>query len=284
MLFLIVLFIFIKSNTTEHFYPYESYNLPKTIYLYWHDKNNSSVLENIKCWKRNIPQDWKIEFINSNNIKQYVSNEFYEKYKHLDATRFSDFLRLELLYNNGGVWMDAFILVTNGKFLDEYRNEMINSNYNATLYNFATRNIGNDIYLENWWIMAPQYSIFIHDLKYEFNRSYEMGFLNYKKNILIPSGINLTNTLGYGDATYLMQHAIINYLFYIGKNYNLNIKNATDNMFKIHDMFNWNHKQVATYLKSNNNWKKTVYAIKLVKTTRNMFKNQKDFLSIIQKI
>ena len=210
-------------------------------------------------------------FINNDNIDKYVSKKFIIDHKNLDPTKFSDFLRLELLYNNGGLWVDAFILLSNGYFIDNYRNEMILNNYDVTLYNFEVKNTYNTIYLENWFIMAPQYSKFIFDVKTEFDKSYNMGFLNYKKNILIPSKVDLTNTIGYGNATYLLQHAIINYLYHKGNKYNNNIKSASESMFKIQNKLNWNHKKISEVLLENNEWTNSIYAIKLVKTTRRFF-------------
>ena len=249
----------------------KSYILPKNIYMYWHDRTNKSVEENLKCWRNNIPEKWNIHFINNDNIDKYVSKKFIIDHKNLDPTKFSDFLRLELLYNNGGLWVDAFILLSNGYFIDNYRNEMILNNYDVTLYNFEVKNTYNTIYLENWFIMAPQYSKFIFDVKTEFDKSYNMGFLNYKKNILIPSKVDLTNTIGYGNATYLLQHAIINYLYHKGNKYNNNIKSASESMFKIQNKLNWNHKKISEVLLENNEWTNSIYAIKLVKTTRRFF-------------
>ena len=277
---LILIYICAKKIIIENF---NSYHLPKTIYLYWHDATNPFVLENINCWKRNIPKEWTIEFVNDSNINEYVSKEFTEKYKDLDRTKFSDFLRLELLYEYGGVWMDAFIFITNGKFLDDFREEMLKNEYDATLFNFSSKNTKTTVYLENWWIMTPPHSNLISDMRTEFNKSYEMGFLNYKKNILLPSGIDLSNTIGYEDDIYLMQHAIIHYLVHSGKVYKINIKNASESMFKIHDMFNWDHYQVANYLSENNNWKNDVYAVKMIGATRKVFQGKEDKLIEIMK-
>ena len=39
-------------------------------------------------------------------------------------------------------------------------------------------------FLENWFIMAPKHSIFIKDLYDYFEKSYDMGFSNFKKKNL----------------------------------------------------------------------------------------------------
>ena len=246
---------------------YDNYELPKNIYVYWNQPNNQIINSNIKLWKSKVPHDWKIIFINENTLQNHVSKEFINKYKNLNPTRFSDFLRLELLHNHGGVWIDAGIIIIDGNFLDNFRSEMITHKYDATIYNLIDNNLLDTPYLENWFIMAPKNSYYIKDLYKEFNKAFEMDFVKYKKEILIPSSVNLTKTIKHGDNTYLMQHAIVNYLFKIGCKYKLNIKDSYDSMFKLHKLNNWNDQQTINSLLSNNNWS-GYYAIKLTSGQR----------------
>jgi hypothetical protein len=99
-----------------------------------------------------------------------------------------------------------------------------------------------------------------------------MTFLKYKKTVLIPSKINLKNTIhDDNDDTYLMQHAIIHYLFHQNKKYNLNIKDANDSMFKIHNKVSWDNSKIINYIIENDNWDK-FYAIKLGGNQRRVLK------------
>jgi hypothetical protein len=240
--------------------------LPKTIYAYWDKPGNEIINAHIETWKRNIPKDWTISFITQDNISDYVSKEFLDKYKDLDPTRFSDFLRVELLAKNGGVWMDAGIILINGEFLDKYHNEMIMNHYDVTLYTLKARTESAP-YLENWFMMAPKNSPYIVDLYDEFRRSYEMGFYQYKAQVLIPSGVELDNTIGYGPSTYLMQHAIANYLLHTGHTYKFNIKDSEFSMFQIQHQIGWNNQKIAEFILSNTDWSK-YDAIKLIGSTR----------------
>ena len=247
-----------------------NYILPKKIYSYWDNLENNIIIQShYNSWLRNI-KGWEINIINKNNLKDYVSDDFINKYIELDSIRFSDFLRLELLKTNGGVWLDAGIFVTkNSLFLDKFRDEMITNKYDATLYELKGATIDKDMpYLENWFIMAPKNSKLITDIYYEFNRAFEMGFLKYKIDILIPSKINLTNTLGYLERTYLMQHAIINYLFKNNK-YNINIKNTSDSMFKLQNDSGWdNNITIHNIITNSPEYWKNIYAVKLCSPQR----------------
>jgi len=293
ILFIIIGFFYILNNFLPQYENFnninknkEPYILPKKIFMYWNNLSNNKIIQaNIELCKRKIPNDWEINVIDNNNLNQYVSREFINKYSWLDPTRFSDFLRLELLKNYGGVWMDAGIIVINGTFLNTFYNEMIELRYDACLYELKSRTIDPNIpYLENWFIMSKKNGELINDLYTEFNKSFEMDFLKYKLNVLIPSGVILEKTIGYDDKrTYLMQHAIINYLFHQGHKYNINIKDAQDSMFKIQIYKKWNNNKIIEYILNNNNWN-NFYAIKLTHINRKGIKDEEKYIKKINSL
>lgn len=173
-----------QYNIEKYTEPKNDYILPKIVYGYWDNLSTNKVIQShINTWKRKLSQEWKIIILNKDNVNEYVSEDFIKKYKNLNSTRFSDFLRMELL-KNGGAWIDGGIIITNGNFLDKYHDEMMKNKYDATLYELKKNTV--DIktpYLENWFIMAPKNSKLISDVYREFDKSYHMGFNNYKKDI-----------------------------------------------------------------------------------------------------
>jgi len=276
LIFLIIFFIFnfclnYKLNKEYFSTIYSSYILPKIIYCYWDNlEGNILIKSHIDTWIRNIPKDWNVIIINKKNVSEYVDNDFLEKYINLPSFRFADFLRLYLLKNNGGVWMDAASIIINGKFLNDYYDEMIINKYDVTLYELKDHSKKYP-YLENWFLMAPKNSKFITDLYNEFSKSFEMGFLNYKRNVLCNSGIEIEKTLRSRKCnyTYLMQHAIIHYLLdnSDSKKYNINIKDSYESMFKVQKINNWNANDTINFIIDNKDWSQ-FYAIKLIKKNR----------------
>lgn len=271
IILLIIIIIFLLFKKKEKYT--EEYILPKKIYTYWHDglngdDDNKKIIRTCyETWLRNI-RDWEIILLTNSNLGEYVSKDFLRKYEKLDKIKFSDFLRLELLKNNGGVWMDISTIIINSEFLNNFRNEMIKNYYDVTVYELVEKsNSKENPYLENWFIMAKQNSKYITDLYNEFDKAYKMGFHNYKSNILIPSKVNLKGTLEYDSNIYLMQHAIINYLIHMNKKYNINIKDSSDGMFKVHHMLNWDNNKISNFLINNKNWN-NIYAIKLINRDR----------------
>lgn len=292
ILIILILWLFIFNNSASPLkekFKNTNYILPKQIYCYWHDLSNNHVINaHLKTWKKHVPSDWKINIIDSKNLHNFVSKEFIDKYIYLDPVRFSDFLRIELLLNNGGVWMDPGIFVTNGAFLDTFHSEMITHKYDATLFEFVINTtMTHAPHLENWFIMAPKNSKLIKDLYTEFIKSENIGFLKYKRTVIIPSNINISRTLKYKDDTYLMQHAIFNYLFHIKPRnyYHVNIKDSYDGMFKIQSEHHWNHKKTIDFIINNKDWSK-YYAVKLTSTSREFItdQNRNEYIKSIEQI
>ena len=168
-----------------------SYILPKVVYGFWDNLDENIIIQShIRSWRRHLSSEWEIIILNKDNVYKYVDEKFINKYGsgELDATRFSDFLRIELLTKNGGCWIDASIFILNGKFLDDMHNEMMENQYDACFYEYKelTQDISQP-HIDNWFMMAPKDSKILTNLYYEFNRAFDMGFLKYKQDVLMKN-------------------------------------------------------------------------------------------------
>jgi len=249
----------------------EEYIIPKRIYSYY-DEPNDIIKAHYETWKRKYP-DWEIILINNKNLYELVDKKFIDKYVKLDSIKFSDFLRVYLLKENGGVWLDGGIFVINS-FLNKYYEEMIQNKYDACLYEFTIKTVKhNNIlipHLDNWFMMSKKNSKYMTDLFNEFTRAYDMEFLEYKKKVLRKNNINLTNTIDkYENDIYLMQHAIAQYLMYKNgfKYYNINLKVAEESMFYLQQLHKWNSDEVILDIINRTDWN-NIYAVKLIGANR----------------
>jgi hypothetical protein len=93
-----------------------SYNLaPKKIWTYWDnsDKLPKSVKLCMDSWKKFNP-DYEIVLLTRKNYQGYVTiPDTIRKHPHYNdsAARFSDLVRLYVLEEHGGIWVDASVLV-----------------------------------------------------------------------------------------------------------------------------------------------------------------------------
>ena len=110
----------------------------KTIYWCWLQGVENApelYLSTLNSIRINL-KDFNLVIITEENMLNYISFPDYilEKYKKgiIDPTHLSDLIRLELLVNYGGTWIDASVLITN-------YTEMF---YNNDLFFFQERNPG----------------------------------------------------------------------------------------------------------------------------------------------
>uniref|UniRef100_A0A6C0DPJ5 Capsular polysaccharide synthesis protein n=1 Tax=viral metagenome TaxID=1070528 RepID=A0A6C0DPJ5_9ZZZZ len=89
--------------------------MQKNIFLLWlQGWEHASWLNKqvAESWELNNNSDWKIHYIDLENVKDYVNdiNYIYDKTKDISPQAKSDIIRLSLLKNHGGVWADATML------------------------------------------------------------------------------------------------------------------------------------------------------------------------------
>ena len=102
--------------------------IPKKIHYIWFGKKNKNKLTEIciNSWKRTLI-DYEIIEWNEQNIdieKLCNSNKFFKKCYELKLWAFvSDYLRLYILYNEGGIYLDTDVEVL--KKYDELLNNQV---------------------------------------------------------------------------------------------------------------------------------------------------------------
>lgn len=141
---------------------------PKVIYAYW---NNNDVPEFIKkCvnnWKKMNP-DYEVNLIVPRNIKDYIpQQDFPPNFEILTPQRQSDWVRLYLIKNYGGVWLDASIILT--KSLSDL--EFIQKENNSDGIGFYLPSSSKYTpHIETWFIMARKGQPFISAWFDEFDK------------------------------------------------------------------------------------------------------------------
>jgi len=90
----------------------------RTVWVMWWQTDDIPLIveKNIQRMRVNLKS--KVIFLNKKNIESYVTipKEYYMKLENNDLSyaTFSDFIRTELLYRYGGIWLDSTILTLDG--------------------------------------------------------------------------------------------------------------------------------------------------------------------------
>ena len=118
----------------------------KILWSYWDGPKNEFVRDAYNSWKKYLP-DWDIRLLNKNTASQYKITRKPSNFDQLIAAKQSDVIRLNLLYNYGGLWLDATIVLNEN--LDWLVKRMGDNPY----FGYMVPNTG---YIENWLIMVNQ--------------------------------------------------------------------------------------------------------------------------------
>ncbi len=110
--FIIIIFIIYILFTISNYVNINSF--PKIIWIYWDTSKTNKLspsvqfcIENIKYFKK----DWKINILTNKNINKYIQNNRILSIlnSEIEPNFKSDLIRLYLIYNYGGVYLDASI-------------------------------------------------------------------------------------------------------------------------------------------------------------------------------
>ena len=117
-----------------------------TIYLLWFlgfDNAPDVVSHCVQSWKHYNP-DWKIVLLDASTIPDYVS---VDSYPGIEKCHLADIIRMELLYQYGGLWTDAttFCHKPLNDWLPEYTRE-----------GFFVFDKPGHMFISNWFIYADK--------------------------------------------------------------------------------------------------------------------------------
>ncbi|MGZ7882150.1 glycosyltransferase family 32 protein [Acinetobacter soli] len=184
-----------RSSSTNNLIETKEINIPKKIWMYWDSVDRSDFIELCIQNTKKICFDYEIVVLDSTSVKKYIDLPDFEK--HIPLAVKADFIRLALLNKYGGIWMDASIFITEN--FNWFLKKM-NSKETFVFYSdHCTTNMSNPI-VENWFIAAPEHSVFIADWFDEFkqcifSRSPTEYYKDYSKRMDIIQNIPNTDYL-----------------------------------------------------------------------------------------
>jgi hypothetical protein len=133
---------------------------PKKIWFLWLQGQNSMpyIVKNCyKSWVKKNP-NYEVIFLNKENISQYINIEpFILNNKNITPQAFSDIVRVYLLNDYGGIWVDSTCFCT--KPLDSWLNQKMTNDF------FAFQTPGLDRPISSWFLAAKKNSQTIIKLK-----------------------------------------------------------------------------------------------------------------------
>ena len=249
MITILILLLLILFFSQESYKPSKSPKLyKKLLWLYWDTNPMPPILEKIKKYNHQKLLGWDVHYLHCDNLKNYIhEKDFPKRYSHLNKAHQSDWIRLFLLYQYGGCWLDVGIIINQSQALDDIYQQSLTGHYDISLFQSQvekktwTHFSGTKIPLviDNWFILAPQNSVCISLWLKEVNKAMEIGFYNYKKHVLnMGTNISFIHFTNEKD-TYLTQHVCIQHILQsIKKIPKILFFDSYDSMFRLQQICN----------------------------------------------
>ena len=137
--------------------------IPRKIWTYWDSESLPPIIE--KCigqWKKHCP-NYTITILSPSNIKEYIHEDVLSLPMATTPQRTSDFVRLHVLEEHGGIWADASLLLTTSlDWIHKFNTDVVvySIDHIITEQKYPV--------LENWFIACIPHCDFIEKWKTEF--------------------------------------------------------------------------------------------------------------------
>ena len=163
-------------------------SLPKNIFLLWMQGwDNASWLHKkvAESWVFNNPE-WKIHYIDLENLKDYISDidYIYDKNKNISMQAKSDIIRISLLKNHGGIWADATMLCMQS--LDHWVFDAVEP-AGIWMYHGGGGGMSTEVGPASWFIVAKKDNIIMTKWKIECDRYWNNN--NFTNNYFWMDGL-----------------------------------------------------------------------------------------------
>ena len=247
--------------------------IPKIIWAFWDSKEMPELVKIcINNWKELHP-DFEINILNNETIHTFLPN--FPKLKDFNPVFKSDLLRLSLLKEYGGIYLDASVFLN--QRLDQYISFYIENNLDLLV--FSSEGHPNEKkypITENWFIISEKNNLFIEKwLFYVTEVFLSNDFESYFKN-------NETRKMAYNSVNetkrdYFFSYMASQLVMREITNTTIGFLDSTKNGFFYNYYFKFNYEKIAKFLLLQTKFSRFPSIIKLIAKNRapieNMIKN-----------
>lgn len=181
---------------------------PRNIWSFWHEDDLPTLMQVcMASWHRSSPE-YTITVVTLSNYSKYVSKRIPDALKTMEIQFIADWIRTNLVYEHGGFWLDASILLhTNLADIDQSKD----------FTGFLVPTDPQIPQIENWFFGAPKHSPLIYSWIQEHEKAVSMGpeqYIQASTHIQEPYGMPylwhqlcLTNALLKNPSTTVMLYS-----------------------------------------------------------------------------
>ena len=172
-------------------------DIPKNIWTFWQsssdtDKDEVAIVNAcLNTWRKFLP-DYKIFILDEKTSRQYMKGGITRKTKGVDSwARYTDILRLEILAEHGGFWIDSSFILTQNL---DWVHESFRQNPGTELVCFyidANTTVPHWPVVESWFLACPKKSPIMKLWLDEFRTFFKYSSPEEYIKGVVRKGVNL---------------------------------------------------------------------------------------------
>lgn len=146
--------------------------IPKKIWMYWEGNLPEFVEKCVEQIKKKNP-DYEVYFLTPDTVKDFCDID-YERFQHATPQQKADLIRFELIYQHGGIWLDASTIIYESL---DWIQELIRENRTSSFAYYRAKNttITEFPVVENWLLASAEKNIFFKEWFNELAKAIEMS-------------------------------------------------------------------------------------------------------------
>lgn len=146
--------------------------IPKKIWMYWEGALSGFVKQCIEQVKKTNP-GYEVYFLTPDTVKDFCDID-YERFQHATPQQKADLIRFELIYQHGGIWLDASTIIYESL---DWIQELIRQNRTSSFAYYRAKNttITEFPVVENWLLASAEKNIFFKEWFNELAKAIEMS-------------------------------------------------------------------------------------------------------------
>lgn len=221
--------------------------IPKKIWTYWTGKTPSYMIQQcFKNWKYYNPE-YEINIITEDSLEKYVEKIPENLFQNSPA-RQSDWVRLAVLKDYGGIWLDASSILSQSLAWIHEEQRKNPCDFIGFYLKKFTRYESYPV-IESWFMAAPPESPFITDSLSEFeNQALPRTGVEYVEYLTSLGNFEHLRQNIDGLAAYLNIHLSMQRTLHSGKSYEINLQQAEKGPFYYHALSKWNRDRLRIRL------------------------------------
>jgi len=206
--------------------------VPRIVWTYWHNRDIPPDTRMMIDRRVRLMPNYKHIIVHEDTIQQYISEPLPTNFNTSIHQAKSDWVRLALLRDHGGCWMDASIIINDAAAIDRLFEETDTVQAQLTAFYLESRIYNNNpaTFIESWFLIAPKGAPLMHAWFDEFNYALSVGFVYYAFKNIFNTHIKDFNMFG----AYLTIHTCLqNILSSAVYTPTIILHKAEDTMYKV---------------------------------------------------